>query len=147
MTCIMSFNCEKCNYSTSMKHHYNAHLLSKKHLQDNEEITNEFSCHLCDYNTKVKQNYDNHLKCNKHFRNTRPSESQTNSRNSAVWAKYCYTHQFANQDPPEEWERELLFKFFEREWEIFSTAKPRFETYKEYKQSLNLENDLLCIES
>ena len=143
---MMSFTCEKCDFKTELKQNYERHLLSKKHLQD-EEITNEFSCNLCDYNTTVKQNYENHLKSNKHFRNTRPSESQANARNSAVWAKYCYTHQFANQEPPEEFERELLFKFFEREWEIFTTAKPRFATYKEYKQFLNLENDCLCIES
>ena len=141
---MMSFTCEKCDFKTALKQNYDRHMLSKKHLQD--DIQSDFACHLCDYNTKVKQNYDNHIKSNKHFRNTRPSESQTTARNSKVWAKYCYTHQYANQEPPEEWERELLFKFFERQWEIFTTDKPRFATYKEYKESLNLE-DTLCIES
>ena len=70
------FNCETCDYYTSNKYDYNAHLNTAKHkkneILDTLEISsiqnpaNPFYCNKCNYTTTTKSNYNKHLLTEKH---------------------------------------------------------------------------------
>jgi hypothetical protein len=60
------YNCISCNYNTNHKSNYNKHLLSKKHIENNQKVTNKYICDLCNYETNKKFNYDTHLISKKH---------------------------------------------------------------------------------
>ena len=64
----MDYHCSYCNYTTTLKSHYNRHLKSKKHsnrLAGNTKDT--YECIHCDYTTLIKNSYDKHVKGIKHL--------------------------------------------------------------------------------
>jgi hypothetical protein len=111
MACMMSFLCEKCNYSTPHKHSYERHLQSVKHLEAYKEDIMCFACDLCKYSTKDKSNYERHLKSLKHFHKTQPTEHDIWCKMAKLWGKYI------NRETPEEDERECAYEYFNRNWE------------------------------
>jgi len=88
MNCL---KCEKCNYSTTFKHCFERHLLSKRHL---EERINEYHCEKCKYTTSNKQNYERHLQSSSHleektkeFRCEKCNYTTTNKQNFEIHLK------------------------------------------------------------
>ena len=66
------FSCKFCDYSTSKKCNYDAHLSTDKHkmvVNDSKKYKKTadiFYCEICDYSTSIKCNYDKHLFTGKH---------------------------------------------------------------------------------
>lgn len=58
---MTSYTCLCCNFSTHLKSNYNNHLLTKKHIK-NENISNEYSCKYCGQKYKHKQSVSKHIK-------------------------------------------------------------------------------------
>jgi hypothetical protein len=76
----MSYICEKCVYSTNYKKHYNAHLLSKRHQDfQNETISKNYSfvCQNCNRGYKSNIGLWNHYEICKPVE-TKPPIIQTN---------------------------------------------------------------------
>lgn len=64
--------CTYCNYSTTVKHHFQNHLLSQKHKKNEKQMKlmeehKMFSCNTCEYHTKTKQNYNKHMQSKRHL--------------------------------------------------------------------------------
>jgi len=135
MECVMSFSCEKCNYSTPYKHSYERHLQSTKHLEASKENIVCFSCDLCKYSTPDKSNYERHLKSVKHFHKTKPTELQIMRKMSQIWAKYV------TRQTPDEEERDCVYQYFDRNWEemigdmgVSSRVKPPYTSKKDFDE-------------
>jgi small-conductance mechanosensitive channel len=58
----MAYHCEKCFYTTELKHNFNLHLLSKKHNEKLDENIKVFSCKKCN---KIYKSYQGLCKHNK----------------------------------------------------------------------------------
>jgi hypothetical protein len=61
----MAFVCEKCVYSTNLKKHYNSHLLSKRHLDIQDETNAKkyaFNCEICNKGYKSNMGLFKHSK-------------------------------------------------------------------------------------
>jgi len=60
------FICDKCNYNTSKKNHYDRHLLTLKHIKLTmtipEPVTTNFICNICDKKYKTRVGLWNHKK-------------------------------------------------------------------------------------
>jgi hypothetical protein len=59
------FNCEKCKYTTNTKQHYSKHMNTKKHTEENKNIT-IFNCEICKKPYKSKKSllkHNNTTKC------------------------------------------------------------------------------------
>ena len=71
-----SFFCEKCDYTTSKKSSYNAHLSTDKHIGNiqsaniNTKKCPKYFCEKCDYSTSKTSSYKEHLLSSKHARST-----------------------------------------------------------------------------
>ena len=74
-----NFCCDSCYFYTSNKYDFNKHLLTLKHINNNQKTTLEivgnteivsknasYSCVKCDYYSNNKTNYDKHLLTEKH---------------------------------------------------------------------------------
>lgn len=66
---MVVYCCKLCNISTSIKSHFERHLLTKKHtmnekvnIQSKSEVSPEFSCKFCGQQYKHKQSITKHLK-------------------------------------------------------------------------------------
>ena len=73
-----NYNCEYCNYTTSILQNYNTHILTLKHKNNtlailgNKNVLLEcsnYNCSHCNYITNIKTNYDKHLLTEKHKKN------------------------------------------------------------------------------
>ncbi len=66
------YSCEKCNYNTGYKNDYKRHLLTKKHLNQQNSTENSqynnlnYICQTCDFNTCNKNDYNRHILTKKH---------------------------------------------------------------------------------
>jgi len=74
----MAFICEKCVYSTNLKHHFDKHILSKRHVQLQNDISKIF-IHSCINCKKSYKSYEGLYKHNKTKCIIKPKEEpQTN---------------------------------------------------------------------
>jgi hypothetical protein len=73
------FCCKSCYFYTSNNYDYNKHLLTRKHINRNQNTTLEmngktkivsknanYTCNICNYYSNNKSNYDKHLVTEKH---------------------------------------------------------------------------------
>ena len=58
------YNCEKCDYTTSLIQNWNKHLTTTKHNSD----PNAYKCDKCNYETTKSDHWEVHLKTKKHNR-------------------------------------------------------------------------------
>ena len=65
------YHCEKCEYITSYKGNYNKHLMSRTHIDlenNNENNKTEYKCDCCDFYTIYKNDYTRHISTVKHLK-------------------------------------------------------------------------------
>ena len=71
------YKCEICNYVCNYKQNYTKHLMTKKHVKNeneneikknNNNKSEIYSCSICDFETTKKYNYEVHLNCKKHIK-------------------------------------------------------------------------------
>jgi hypothetical protein len=65
------YHCEKCEYITSHKGNYNKHLMSRTHINlenNNENNKTEYKCDCCDFYTIYKNDYTRHISTVKHLK-------------------------------------------------------------------------------
>jgi hypothetical protein len=87
---ISNYNCELCDYNTSILQNYNKHLLTLKHKinTNNENLAilgnvefslkySTYNCSYCNYITNVKSSYDKHLLSVKHIKNVNGEHKET----------------------------------------------------------------------
>jgi hypothetical protein len=75
------YSCIFCNYNTSKKSKYNAHIATEKHKgnttgnKKTAQKRGDFNCDICNYSTNRRNNYNDHLNTDKHKRNISASQS------------------------------------------------------------------------
>jgi hypothetical protein len=90
---VNEYFCEKCNYITIIKHHYEKHISTKKHKLatfSNKKLlksVEKYNCDDCNYITSIKQNYEKHINSQKHLQQTNTKLSK--SVNNKYQCKYC----------------------------------------------------------
>jgi len=78
---ISKYFCKDCDYKTSRKSNYDAHILSKKH---NKQKISSYFCQICDYTTNRKNNYNTHLSSVTHKNKTESKELENISKKQAI---------------------------------------------------------------
>ena len=98
----LTYKCELCDYSCSLKQSYERHLRAKKHiLAIQQRMTTPltlknsltYKCELCHYSCSVKQSYERHLRAEKHIlaiqpQTTTPISQQNKQYNCSNCNKY-----------------------------------------------------------
>jgi hypothetical protein len=90
---VSEYFCEKCNYKTSIKHHYEKHISTRKHklaTLSNQKILKSveyYKCDICNYSTSIKQNYEKHVSSQKHLQLT--NTKVLKSVNNTYQCSYC----------------------------------------------------------
>ena len=79
---MVSYNCDCCNYNTKLKHDYNKHLKTRKHLRIKGELEGGVKG-----NTEGLQNYD--LKTQKDHKKTTNDHEKTTNESKEFQCDFC----------------------------------------------------------
>jgi hypothetical protein len=77
----IDYECEKCQFITGNKTHYERHCLTAKHqktqiTQKNATQNTKYTCETCHFFSGNKTDYERHLLTTKHLKNAIPLQQQ-----------------------------------------------------------------------